>query len=134
LVIRLKTRIVEKHLYKNYLKKAEEFINACNDSFLKEDWDAVVINAVHSGISASDALTIFFKGVRHAGERHEDVIQLLNTLELHDINDKNRHVMNLLSVKNKAEYEETLMTRKNAEDAKRSAERFLNYVKGTLKT
>ena len=134
MVIRLKTRIVEKHLYKNYLKKAEEFINACNDYFLKEDWDAVVINAVHSGISASDALTIFFKGVRHAGERHEDVIQLLNTLELHDINDKNRHVMNLLSVKNKAEYEETLMTRKNAEDAKRSAERFLNYVKGTLKT
>jgi len=38
-----------------------------------------------------------------------------------------------LSVKNKAEYEETLMTRKNAEDAKKSAERFLSYVKDTLK-
>jgi len=108
-------------------------MNSCNDSFLKEEWDAAVINAVHSGISASDALTIFFKGVRHAGERHEDVVQLLNTLELHDIKDKNRHILNLLSVKNKAEYEETLMTRKNAEDAKKSAERFLSYVKDTLK-
>ena len=132
-MINLKTRNVEKHLYKNYLKKAEEFMNACNNSFLKEDWNAVVINTVHSGISASDALTIFFKGVRHTGVRHEDVIQLLNTLELHDIKDKNRHILNLLSVKNKAEYEETLMTRKNAEDAKRSAERFLSYVKGILK-
>ena len=132
-MIRLKTRNVEKHLYKNYLKKAWEFMNSCNDSFLKEEWDAAVINAVHSGISASDALTIFFKGVRHAGERHEDVVQLLNTLELHDIKDKNRHILNLLSVKNKAEYEETLMTRKNAEDAKKSAERFLSYVKDTLK-
>ena len=108
-------------------------MNACNDSFTKEEWDAAVINAIHSGISASDALTIFFKGVRHAGERHEDVIQLLNTLDLYDIKDKNKHILNLLSVKNKAEYEETLMTRKNAEDAKRSAERFLSYVKETLK-
>ena len=132
-MIKLKTRNVEKHLYTNYLKKAEEFMNACNDSFLKEEWDASVINAIHSGISASDALTIFFKGVRHAGERHEDVIQLLNTLDLYDINDKNRHILNLLSVKNKSEYEETLMTRKNAKDAKRSAERFLSYVKETLK-
>ena len=73
-MIKLKTRSVNKHLYKNYLKKAEEFMNACNDSFLKEDWNAAVINAIHAGISASDALTIFFKGVRHAGERHEDVV------------------------------------------------------------
>lgn len=129
----MKTRNVEKHLYKNYLKKSEEFMNACNDSFAKEEWDAAVINAVHSGISAGDALTIFFKGLRHAGENHEDVIQLLNTLDLYDIKDKNRHILNLLNVKNKSEYEETLMTRKNAEDAKRSAERFLSYVKENLK-
>ena len=52
-------------------------MNACNNSFLKEDWNAVVINTVHSGISASDALTIFFKGVRHTGERHRMLFSCL---------------------------------------------------------
>ena len=129
----MKTRNVDKSMYKNYLKKAREFLNVCDNSFLKEEWNAAVVNAIHAGISASDALTVFFKGVRHAGERHEDVIRLLNTLDLRDIKDKNRHILNLLDIKNKAEYEENLMSMKNAESAKKSAERFLDYVKNILK-
>jgi len=40
----MKTRSVDKLLYKNYLKKAREFLNVCSDSFLKEEWNAVVVN------------------------------------------------------------------------------------------
>lgn len=60
------------------------------------------------------------------------MVQLLNTLDLREIKNKNRYILNLLNIKNKAEYEENLMSVKNAESAKKSAERFLDYVESIL--
>ena len=54
-------------------------------------------------------------------------------MDLYDIKSKNKHILGLLEIKNKAEYEKNLMTRKNAEDAKKKAERFLSYVKSIIK-
>ena len=89
----MKTRNVEKQKYKNYLKKANEFFHSMNANFAQQYYNAVILNAIHCAISAADALTIFYKGVRHAGERHEDVISLLNTLGIRDIELKNRQFL-----------------------------------------
>ena len=104
-----------------------------NESFNKQEYNAVVLNAIHCAISSADALTVFYKGLRHAGERHEDVISLLNTLDIKDIQNKNRQLLNLLQLKNKAEYEEKLMTESNASDSIKNASRFFNWVKELLK-
>ena len=106
----MKTRNVDKHKYINYLKKADEFFEIMNDSFAKRKFNAVVLNAIHCAMSSADALAVFYKGVRHAGERHEDVVSLLNTLGLADMQSKNRQLLDLLRIKNSAEYEEKLMT------------------------
>ncbi|MFQ6003567.1 MAG: hypothetical protein ACE5KJ_07460 [Candidatus Zixiibacteriota bacterium] len=78
----MRTRSVDKFLYRNYIKKAEECRQAMNDAYSKGNWNATVINAIHCAISAADSITVFFKGVRHAGEKHEDVIALLQTIGL----------------------------------------------------
>lgn len=130
----MKTRNVDKNKYKNYLTKAEEFFDEMNDSYANKRFNATVLNAIHCAISSADALTVFYKGVRHAGERHEDVIKLLNELGLPDMHSKNRQLLALLDIKNSAEYEEKLMTESNASSAIKNTERFYRWVKDTLKT
>src|SRR3989344_1569347 len=129
----MKSRNVDKHKYMNYLSKADEFFDIMNESFAKRKFNATVLNAIHCAISSADALTVFYKGIRHAGERHEDVVALLNTLGLPDIQSKNRQLLDLLRIKNSAEYEEKLMTETNALDSIKNAERFFKWVRDMLK-
>ena len=128
----MKTRNVDKHKHVNYLKKSDEFFEIMKDSFAKGKFNATVLNAIHCAMSSADALTVFYKGVRHAGERHEDVVSLLNTLGLPDMQSKNRQLLDLLRIKNSAEYEEKLMTETNASDSIKNADRFSKWVKEML--
>ncbi len=128
----MKTRNVDKHKYTNYLKKADEFFEIMKESFAKRKFNATVLNAIHCAMSSADALTVFYNGVRHAGERHEDVVSLLTTLGLPDMQSKNRQLLDLLRIKNSAEYEEKLMTETNASDSIKNAERFYKWVKEML--
>jgi len=128
----MKTRNVDKHKYKNYLIKAEEFFDMMNESFAKRKFNATILSAVHCAISSADALTVFYKGVRHAGERHEDVISLLNTLGLPEMQNKNRQLLTLLHIKNSTEYEEKLMTETNAHDSIKNAGRFYKWIRDML--
>ena len=131
----VRTRRVNKALFENYLRKARENLDTARECLSAERWSAAVINAVHSGISACDALTVFMVGVRHAAERHEDAIALLQTLSLpRDVlSVKGRQLSRLLGIKNAAEYEERLMTQREADEAVRDAERFLEWVEELLK-
>ena len=128
----MKTRNVDTHKYKNYLTKADEFFDSMNDSFAKRNFNSTVLNAIHCAMSSADALTVFYKGVRHAGERHEDVVALLNTLGLSEMQNKNKQLLALLHIKNSAEYEEKLMTEANALESIKNAERFFKWVRGSL--
>jgi len=107
---------------------------AMKDAYDKGNWNAAVVNAVHSAISSADALTVFSKGVRHAGEKHEDVITLLQTIGLDPgtLKTKTRQLSRLLSIKNAAEYEERLMSKSDATSAVKDAERFLQWTKEML--
>lgn len=130
----MKTRAVNKYLYKNYLQKAEECFEAAKDAYAKDHWNTTVINAIHAAISGSDALLVFFKEVRSAEERHEEVVSLLRTLDFsrEEINNKTRQLQRLLQIKNAAEYEERLMSQSDASNALRDGERFLGWVKEKL--
>ena len=108
----MKTRNVDKYKYTNYLKKSEEFFQSMNNSFNQKHYNAAVVSAIHCAISAADALTVFYKGIRHSGERHEEVVSLLNSLEIGQTEVKTRQLLRLLRLKNSAEYEETLIKAK----------------------
>ncbi len=123
---------VASSFYKNFLKKAEECHAGMNAAFAIDSWNLAVIAAVHCGISAADALTVKFMGVRNSGSRHESVIKLLSKLNLPEIGKKNQQLSNLLRIKSTAEYEERLMSKSDASEALRDAERFYKWVKEVL--
>jgi HEPN domain-containing protein len=130
----IRTRAVSRKLYKNYLRKAEEFYRSMEQAYHTNDWDACVVNAIHCAISSADAITVFYLGFRHAGEKHQDVLQLLQEIDFDskEIQSKNRQLSSLLSIKNRAEYEERLIGRSDAEDALKAAKRFHEWVKDKL--
>ena len=129
-----KTRKVNKQLFRNYVEKAGESLSTAKDCLAEGRWNSAVINAVHCGINACDALTVFMIGLRHAGERHEDAIGLLQSLRMPKaaLNSKIKQLSMLLSIKNAAEYEERMMTEEEANAAVRDAERFYEWVKSFL--
>ncbi len=130
----MKIRNVNKGLYGNYLKKATEFYDAGKNEFEKQHWNSCVLNAIHCAISAADALTVKFNGVRHAGEKHADVVNLLQQISLDPriLKDKTKQLLALLEIKNATEYEEKLTTESGAIAAMKNVERFFSWVKEEL--
>ena len=130
----MRIRPVDRYRYRDYLKRAQECANAMDRAYETGEWNACVINAVHCGVSAADALCVATKGVHHAGERHGDAISLLISIDPKDDEIKNisNRLSRLLGVKTGAEYGEKLMGAKDAEDAKRDAEKISDLVKGKL--
>lgn len=128
---KFKTRDVEKVLYTNYLKRAEECYHAAKNSFVAQEWNASTISAIHACIAAADAMCIYFLGKRNASENHNEAAALFKSInsddEEFDIN-VNR-IARILSTKSMAEYEERLVFRTEAEKVLKDCERFLEYVK-----
>lgn len=134
-MVKPKTRRVERSLYVNYLKKAEECLTAALRSLNAREWNASAINSIHCAIAAVDALCVFFLGQRHAGESHDGVVALLKAikeLDQKDINDIANRTGKILSTKNVAEYEEKLVSSSGAHKTFKDAERLLRLVTSQL--
>ena len=129
-----RTRAVDRHMFKNYLKKADEHYKAMDISYEAGLQTACVVNAIHCAINSADAMTVFYVGFRHAGDKHHDVIQLLQKLDIdkRELRSKSQQLSSLLSIKNAAEYEERLMDDKDVENARKACERFYSWVKEKL--
>jgi HEPN domain. len=129
-----KIKTTEEKNWKNYLLKSEQFLESGRDAFLKKNWNAVGLNAVHSAISANDALTVYRKNLRSASEKHSDAVNLL--LEVFSNSDDSKknsgHLLWLVNRKNLVEYESRLFYEKEAEDSMKHAERFLIWAKENL--
>ena len=134
-MVEIRTKPVDRHKFKNYLKKADEHYKAMELSYGAGLWTASVVNAIHCAINSTDALTVFYLGFRHAGDRHHDVLQLLQKLDIDksELRSKSQQLSNLLLIKNAAEYEERLMDAKDAENARKACDRLYSWVKENLK-
>jgi hypothetical protein len=66
-------RPVDKKLYGNYLRKAEEMLDVAQYSIGASESNAAVVASVHCAINAMDALSVFYFGRRHSGG-HEDAL------------------------------------------------------------
>ncbi len=131
---KFRTRDVAKSLYSNYLKRAEECFHAAKNSFAIQEWNAATINAIHSCIAACDAICVYFLGKRHAGETHNDAVNLFKTIKTGDeeLNTNANRIIRILRIKNMAEYEERLVYKSEAEKVLKDCERFFEYVKKQL--
>lgn len=113
--------------YKKFLKKADEFYEMMRQSLMKEKWNASGLNAIHTGISANDALLTFHFGLRSISPKHDDAVKLLiSMMKRDDIETKAKHLRRLISVKNLVEYDGRLLSRSEAESLAKHAERFLD--------
>ncbi len=130
----MKIRIIDRNLSYNYLKKAEEFYETMKDALSNKRWNATASNAIHSGISAVDSVTVFIKGIRSSDERHDDVERIIRDLNLDnkELNDKLIQIKGLLGIKNSVEYEEKLVNENMALTASKNAERLLKWAKEKL--
>ena len=128
------TRDVQKSLYVNFLKRAEECLHAAQSSFSTQEWNASAINAIHACIAACDAMCVYFLGKRHAGEDHEEAANLFMTVKSgnEDIKTNSNRLLRILRMKNMAEYEERLIYKGEAEKILKDCERFLEFIKKEL--
>ncbi len=116
------------------MRKSDEFERAAVHAAGREDWDAAVANSVHSGISMADALAVFYLGKRSAAQEHEESVALLLQLGIDRkvVERAASHLTELLKVKNRAEYEERLLGRRDSEQALRHLGRFKTWARGKL--
>ncbi len=122
-----------KEEYKKFLKKADEFFEIMQQSLKNEKWNATGLNAIHTGISANDALLTFHFGLRSISPKHDDAVKLLiSMMNRDDTEIKAKHIRRLISVKNLVEYDGRLLSRREAESLAKHAERFLVWVRSLL--
>jgi hypothetical protein len=68
---------VPKARFQVYQKRAINYLRAAESAFADGNLDSAALNAVHSAISASDAVTVFVLGLRSAAQAHLAVVELL---------------------------------------------------------
>lgn len=126
------TRDLDKKKYTGYLTKAENSLRISAIALKEKAYDTAVMDAVHSGINAVDALTTYFLGKRSSGQ-HSDPLSLTKSiLAPQEQTDMERQYKSLISLKNASEYQPDLMTPKDAENSIKCAERILAKVKARL--
>ena len=130
----IRTRFVQKQKYRNCLRKSDEFERAAAYAATRGDWDAAVANAVHSGISMTDSLAVFYLGKRSVVQQHEESVSLLVELGIdrREVERAASHLTELLRVKNLAEYEERLLGERDSEQALKHLGRFRTWARGKL--
>ncbi len=126
-----KERKVDQYKFTNYIRRAEECLRAGQYAFERREFDACVINYVHSAISASDAVCVYFLKKRSAADDHRVAPYLLQQIDK-DCAEQATRLSRLIGLKSESEYGEVNMTEKDAEQAKLDAERFLHFVKSKL--
>jgi len=131
---KIKMRPVQRSFCDNYLQKSEELFDTAKWSFENKKWNACAIISIHTVISASDALCVYFLGFRASGNRHEDAAELLKSIpvEKESLRTNLRRFGKILNIKNEAEYEERLIREGEAQTMLNDTKRFFEFAKNKL--
>lgn len=98
-----------------YLSKAQEFQRGATRLLEAGERNAAGVLAVHAGITAADAITIHFMGLRSSGQRHLDVLALIAQTTHPRKATFQRQLNELLGEKKSVEYEGRLISVGDAE-------------------
>jgi hypothetical protein len=115
---------VPKARFAVYQRRATNLLRAAELAFSSGNLDGTALNAVHSVISASDAVTVFALGLRSTAQDHLAVVELLARagapVRMLD------HVRETISSKTRVEYEAREISRSDAETLLVKARRALS--------
>ncbi len=95
-------------------------------------WNSAGLQAVHAVISASDAVIVYYGGVRSVELDHREVVGLLHDIIGEAAATAGRHVSRVIAKKNLVEYEGRSITQAEAREMAEHAKRFLEWVTGML--
>jgi len=131
---KIKTKAIMRSEYRTYLKKATEFYDTMLHAKKTGMWNAVGLNAVHCAISSSDAMLVFYEGIRSASDDHLAVIDLLSTsIKSPDVKSKCETLRKILVKKSIIEYEDRDFTQKEALEILKLTERFYSWVVSSIR-
>lgn len=128
-----KTRPVGPAGWRIYLGKAVEFHRSMTAAETRGDWNAVGLNAVHTVISAADAIVALYTGERSSSEDHGEAVDLLRELPIPDARQKADQAAEVLNAKDLVEYQTRNFEPKEAAATARKADRFLEWVQESLR-
>lgn len=129
---RTRTEKAGKEAAPRFLQKAKEFLEEAKDAQARGRPNAAGVLAIHSGISACDALTAHFLGVRSASDRHHDVLGLIEDLPLSNKSAISRQLRRLLDAKSSVEYDDQIMITGEEDDMLDAADRIVTSVRRAL--
>jgi len=127
---------VSREKWKIFWEKAGEFLRTMRQAHEKGDYNASVANAVHCGISASDAFSVIRLGRKSSGQNHAEAILLLKEARTSDESEKSRvceKLYQLLEMKNPAEYEDRRMSKAEADRAASLCEKVYSFISSEIK-
>jgi HEPN domain-containing protein len=111
--------------------KAEQFLEECRTAAEAGRHDAAMLTAVHAVISAADAVTVALGGRRSADPNHQRAADLLEQIaqDSPELRVRVRQFRELLARKGAVEYESRRATAREARDALKRAERFVDWAR-----
>ncbi len=116
----------------NYITKSEEFLEMAKLAVQNAKYNSAATNAVHSAISALEALTTSYRG-RRGSDYHAEVLSLVRGIfPPQEYGEIKRQLTSIINKKNAAGYQPDLMGLKDAQDSVMWAERIVGKAKKKL--
>ena len=117
-----------------HIAKAEQFLRAAERAADQAEYDAVMLNAIHAGISATDAVTIAMAGLRSTDPDHQRAADLLQEVAgaSGEIRAQVNQLRRLLSRKNLVEYEARRARAAESSDSLKRASRFVAWARAIV--
>lgn len=116
-----------------YWEKSQDFFRTMRDAAAAGNWNGAGLAAVHSAISAADALLVAKGGLRSSSKDHEDAANLvaLHVVDPH-AKEQARRFRRILEEKNLIEYVDKTYREADALELLKHVERFTGWVRGLL--
>lgn len=128
----VKTAATQPGEEKNFIRKAQKFLEGAEEMLQRGNHESAAVLAVHCVISSCDALTAKLLGCKHVGDDHLGIINLLKDLPLRDNTERNnkiRQVKEVLMKKTQAEYESKSVRKADTETMVTQASRIFTWGK-----
>lgn len=128
----VRTQSIDKARAATYWNRAQDFQRSMERDAAAGDWNSAALMAVHSVISAADALTAFHLQVRSRDPDHEQVAKLVRGLPLPEAREKSELVLEVLDEKNVVAYEARPVDSKMVQALIKKAKRFAQWAETHL--
>ena len=122
-------RRINKSEAKDYLNKAEEFLDEARDAMLKSRFTASAFNSIQSIINANDALTIFIIGIRASKDHREAIKTHIETIRTIGDTSGKQILIKALNLRSEVGYSGKIVNKGLAEKLLRDAINFMEWVK-----